>query len=599
MSGRQTTFHGIAQSALVAAVMVLGACTGSFGATETAECTELDFTCGDGSCVPIGNVCNGRDNCSDGADEANCIQKCENRSDYRCKDGVTCLAADEVCDGRADCPGADDEATCSTTECDGFQCRDGACIDPTQKCDGKADCLLAEDEAPGLCSPTRCDETDYRCTDGKTCVTAAEVCDGKEQCPEGDDEAAKQCGNETGETAPDEGDDKDEDEGEGRPPTTGETPGKPGENSPDEGRPCVSIDEKGICDGPVLSWCDNGQVEKRDCAREGKICGEIDADHGNTCLATENTPAPTSECGDVSAAGSCNGDNLIFCSRGKVRIQQCGRRGQTCVPEGERFRCGGVATGETDTCGGATETGTCEGDKLVHCKDNQRVEYDCAATGMSCEQGASGASCEANECGDLTYEGECNGATLSYCHEGARKIEIDCAADYGLGCGFVNGEIGFACKPDATTDSCGDVTYEGECDGTSLKWCEDGQVYEADCADYERVCGDADDNGTPIKSCLTPADACGDITFEGECQGDTAVWCNSGALQSLDCSAAGKGCGFVSDEVGYYCTDEPTSAANSCEDRCDTPYDSAMECQCDESCIAIGDCCDDFSNLCQ
>ncbi len=41
---------------------------------------------------------------------------------------------------------------------------------------------------------------------------------------------------------------------------------------------------------------------------------------------------------------------------------------------------------------------------------------------------------------------------------------------------------------------------------------------------------------------------CGDVTYEGECQGDTVVWCENG-LQSEDCGASGCGWG---QEYGFY-----------------------------------------------
>jgi hypothetical protein len=38
----------------------------------------------------------------------------------------------------------------------------------------------------------------------------------------------------------------------------------------------------------------------------------------------------------------------------------------------------------------------------------------------------------------------------------------------------------------------------------------------------------------------------------GECDGNTARWCDEGTLKELDCVAEGGTCGFVSDELGFY-----------------------------------------------
>ncbi len=45
-------------------------------------------------------------------------------------------------------------------------------------------------------------------------------------------------------------------------------------------------------------------------------------------------------------------------------------------------------------------------------------------------------------CGDLTYEGLCDGATARWCDREGRRRSEDCGAD---GCGWVNAEIGYFC----------------------------------------------------------------------------------------------------------------------------------------------------------
>ena len=44
------------------------------GGDGTAGCTEEQFACGDvdATCIPIGEKCNGNDNCPMGTDEQNC-----------------------------------------------------------------------------------------------------------------------------------------------------------------------------------------------------------------------------------------------------------------------------------------------------------------------------------------------------------------------------------------------------------------------------------------------------------------------------------------------------------------------------------------------
>ncbi len=48
---------------------------------------------------------------------------------------------------------------------------------------------------------------------------------------------------------------------------------------------------------------------------------------------------------------------------------------------------------------------------------------------------------------------------------------------------------------------------------------------------------------------------CRQLDYLGRCNGAQAEWCEEGAFKARDCSAEGLGCGFVSDDLGYYCID--------------------------------------------
>jgi hypothetical protein len=48
---------------------------------------------------------------------------------------------------------------------------------------------------------------------------------------------------------------------------------------------CDDVTYAGHCNGNVLVWCENGALATHDCAADGKVCGYQDASTGNNCLA--------------------------------------------------------------------------------------------------------------------------------------------------------------------------------------------------------------------------------------------------------------------------------------------------------------------------
>lgn len=46
---------------------------------------------------------------------------------------------------------------------------------------------------------------------------------------------------------------------------------------------------------------------------------------------------------------------------------------------------------------------------------------------------------------------------------------------------------------------------------------------------------------------------CGDVTYEGACDGTTLVWCEDAELMTHDCAEDGEVCAYESAEVGYNC----------------------------------------------
>jgi hypothetical protein len=59
---------------------------------------------------------------------------------------------------------------------------------------------------------------------------------------------------------------------------------------------------------------------------------------------------------------------------------------------------------------------------------------------------------------------------------------------------------------------------------------------------------------------------CGTVDYAGECRGDVAVWCSDSSLRRRDCGSVGQGCGYLNEELGYYCKPRPQTAVDSDDD---------------------------------
>lgn len=104
-------------------------------------------------------------------------------------------------------------------------------------------------------------------------------------------------------------------------------------------------------------------------------------------------------------------------------------------------------------------------------------------------------------------------------------------------------------------DDCGSVTWEGECLGDELQWCEEGQVLIADCGAEGGTCGFDPESG--VYDCLGLDDGCGGETFDGRCDGNNVIWCEEGIVYEADC-------GSIDDLPGALCSFNCAAAAFDC-----------------------------------
>jgi len=180
---------------------------------------------------------------------------------------------------------------------------------------------------------------------------------------------------------------------------------------------CGNITFEGCCTADrQLKYCVDGVLDVIDCsANETRAtCGWRDASGGFDC-AEQGEPAPDDETypylceGETAPANPCQGRVCGF-AFGVACGSACGE-GLACTAAGQcADPCIGKECGEFagKTCG------TCTGDEV------------CSEAGQ----------CGENKCGTLTYEGCCDGDVTYWCEDNA-VAELDCQAEYEVGCGWV------------------------------------------------------------------------------------------------------------------------------------------------------------------
>lgn len=84
-------------------------------------------------------------------------------------------------------------------------------------------------------------------------------------------------------------------------------------------------------------------------------------------------------------------------------------------------------------------------------------------------------------------------------------------------------------------------------------WCEEGQLQEVDCGEYDMAC---EWTGS-IYDCAerssggSSGGGCNGVSYEGYCDGNTVVWCEDGQVWAVDCSMEGMVCDWDWD-LGIY-----------------------------------------------
>jgi hypothetical protein len=232
----------------------------------------------------------------------------------------------------------------------------------------------------------------------------------------------------------------------------------------------------------------------------GSSCGDIGK---RTVCKTENRSD-----GDHSFAESCPG--------GKMQRKDCTALARTCQGDSKTGVASCVDTGiQPKTCeGGIDAAGKCDGATVVRCNQTQGTIFMEDCTGRpdlftACCPGSNGSGAEccppANqvnpECATLGTDGMCQGNVARYCNvAGTQVFEDKCGtgdnANFPV-CQMNGCQPGAYCCPASTppvttptdmpdmltpADNCGDIPYSGVCNGSVILICDSGQVQSWDCS---------------------------------------------------------------------------------------------------------------------
>ena len=498
-------------------------------AVRKANCSELEFECSNGACIPFEMTCDGVTACSDSSDES--IDLCSRDRScppqfFKCPND-RCIHTSKICDGIKNCPDSSDELNC-TCGTDKFRCSDGRCIGMTYRCDSDPDCPDASDEMG--CAAPDCSvhplfwDTERRfvnCANTTACIHPDWICDGQNDCWDNSDEKDCPIGNRTTDA------------------------------------PCPFACASGLC--IPLTW----RCDREDDCNDGKngsaSADEADCDYGCT---SDQFKCNNMDC--IPMLWRCDGhDDCIDRSdeTSDCATRECGSGFFKCEATGRCIPNLWVCDGEND-CGDAraSDEHPSSGCNITSCKATEFrcKNFQCITGSFYCDGD--------DDCGDLS-------------DEPATCVHAKCTADQFscLNKRCINSN--WTCN---NIDDCGDGSDENEitCPNKTkviqvpANKCGSDDLFECEnkaCVNVMKLCDGQND--------------CGDYSDESRCNVNE---CSSGFACAQACTdlPIGYKCscfdGFEEFDSGHLCKDiDECHVEKPCSQYCRNTYGSYV-CKCAE-----------------
>lgn len=260
------------------------------------------------------------------------------------------------------------------------------------------------------------------------------------------------------------------------------------------GGPCTKDCKDKICGpdgcGGVCGFCVTGQF----CAKDGAKCEEFCKPN---CKFADGGDKKCGEDGCGGSCGSCPADfscGVDFLCHSKDCKPACGAK--SCGDDGCGGLCGTCATGDLcqpdgsckpGPCKGIPTEGACDGDILIGCEGDgpsaSKSLVDCKSKGVEKICGWDGPSSTYGCIDKPPCTADCS------TKDGGKK---QCGSDGCDGqCGVCPSGWscpGGTCNPEDGGD-CGFLPAQGQCDGNTWIFCNTGKIKKIDCGKYNQTCG--------------------------------------------------------------------------------------------------------------